>query len=75
VSGRPASIDAARAAKDRLGERLAGEALVNGVGLARSGEGWAVKVNLLRAAPDLDLPAEVDGVEVRVEVVGEIKAT
>jgi hypothetical protein len=75
VSGRPASIDAARAAKDKLGERLAGEALVNGVGLARSGEGWAVKVNLLRAAPDLDLPAEVDGVEVRVEVVGEIKAT
>jgi hypothetical protein len=75
VSGRPASIDAARAAKDRLGERLAGEALVNGVGLARSGEGWAVKVNLLRAAPDLDLPAEVDGVEVRVAVVGEIKAT
>jgi hypothetical protein len=34
-----------------------------------------VKVNLLRAAPELDLPAEVDGVEVRVEVVGRIEAT
>ena len=71
----PASIDAARAAKARLGERLAGESLVNGLGLARFGEGWAVKVNLLRAAPDLGLPAEVDGVEVWVEVVGRIEAT
>jgi hypothetical protein len=71
----PASIDAARAAKARLGERLAGEPLVNGLGLARFGEGWVVKVNLLRAAPDLHLPAEVDGVEVRVEVVGRIEAT
>ena len=70
----PASIDAARAAKARLGERLAGESLVNGLGLARFGEGWAVKA-AAPCGPDLGLPAEVDGVEVWVEVVGRIEAT
>jgi hypothetical protein len=74
VSAVPAGIDAARAAKATLEGRLAGEPLVNGLGLARTEHGWAVKINLIRAAPDLDLPREIDGVEVRVEVVGPISA-
>ncbi len=74
MSGMGAEIDAARAAKSGLERRLAGEPLVNGLGLARAQGGWAVKVNLVRAAPELDLPAEIDGVEVQVEVVGPIEA-
>jgi hypothetical protein len=69
-----AEIDAARAAKATLEQRLAGEQLVNGIGLVRVEDGWAVKVNLVRAAPELDLPREVDGVEVQTEVVGPIEA-
>lgn len=74
MSGVPAGIEAARAAKATLAERLSGEPLVNGLGLARAAGGWAVKVNLVREAPELELPSELDGVEVRSEVVGRIDA-
>ena len=70
----PAGIEKARAAKAALRQRLAGEPLVNGVGLTRTRDGWAVKINLVRAGPELDLPREIDGVEVRTEVVGPIEA-
>ena len=69
-----AGIDAARAAKATLEQRLVGESLVNGLGLVRVEGGWAVKVNLVRAAPELELPREVDGVEVQTQVVGPIEA-
>jgi hypothetical protein len=69
-----ASRDQARAVKDRLVRERGEHPAVNGVGLARDGEGWAVKVNLSRTAPDLDLPADIEGVPVRTEVVGPIRA-
>jgi hypothetical protein len=65
----------ARAAKVALGRRLADEPLVNGVGVTRTDKGWAVKVNLVVAAPALDLPQELDGVPVLTEVVGPIEAS
>jgi hypothetical protein len=71
---RAASIDRARAAKvkalatfSRLGE-------VVGVGITQINGGYAVKVNLRdRPAPGVKLPDTVDGVPVRVEVVGIIR--
>lgn len=71
----PTGIEKARAAKAALRQQLAHEPLVTGVGLTRTQNGWAVKINLLRAAPELDLPREIDDVEVRTEVVGPIEAT
>ena len=64
----------ARAVKSKLSERLSGERIVNGIGLARDGAGWAVKVNLVRQAPELDLPGQVDGVAIWTDVVGHIVA-
>jgi hypothetical protein len=69
-----ATLAEARAAKARaleLIQRLAPDAAV---GITRVGESYAVKVNLARALPaEADLPTHIDGVPVRVEVVGEIR--
>jgi hypothetical protein len=64
----------ARAVKDKLTERLRAEPDVNGVGLMRRADGWAIKVNLIRPAPNLDLPVEIDGVEIHTDVTGPIVA-
>ena len=48
---------------------------VNGVGITRVGEKFAVKVNLSTPVPaGFDLPGSVDGVPVVVETVGPIRA-
>jgi xanthine dehydrogenase molybdopterin-binding subunit B len=68
------SRDAARAAKARALEVFGQKAQVVGVGITRIGGGYGVKVNLgAPPAPDADLPDTVDGVPVRVEVVGTIR--
>jgi hypothetical protein len=64
----------AQAAKSKLSKQLSGETIVNGIGLARDGDGWAVKVNLVRHAPELHLPRQVDGVAIWIDVVGRIVA-
>ena len=69
------TIEEARNAKARVLILLKGKRDLTGVGITRTGKGYAVKVNL-SAAPSADLviPPEVDGVPVRVEVTGVIKA-
>lgn len=74
VSPVAADLPRARAVKDQLADRLRSEPDVNGIGLARRGNGWAVKVNLARPAPQLGLPSEVDGVEISTDVTGPIIA-
>lgn len=68
------TLDQARAAKAHAHEVFERLASVAGVGITRVADGYGVKVNL-HAAPDpaVDLPGEVDGVPVRVEVVGTIR--
>ena len=67
------TLDQARQAKPRAIEVFGGLAEVAGVGITRIGTGYGLKVNLARApADELALPAKVDGVPVRVEVVGRI---
>ena len=68
------TLDEARAAKPLVEQALAGVAEVVGLGITRVGRGYGVKVNLSRApAGAEDIPAEVAGVPVRVEVVGTIR--
>jgi hypothetical protein len=69
VSG--ASLAQARAARDAAKEALAGRREVSGIGVARVDDGYAVKVNLTEPADGV--PAEILGVPVRVEVVGQVK--
>lgn len=63
-------LQTARAAKQRLIARLPRNAPINGVGLQPVEGGYALKVNLLTADSDLELPATVDGVDVHVAVSG-----
>ena len=65
------TLDETRAAKAHAAAAFAGLAEVVGSGITRAGAGYALKVNL-RAAPaaGVELPAEIDGVPVRVEIVG-----
>lgn len=69
-----ATLEEARAAKARAHEVFDRLASVAGVGITRLADGYGVKVNL-HAAPDagVELPGDVDGVPVHVEVVGIIQ--
>jgi len=66
------SRDAASAAKSALASSLAGDRRVNGVGVVRRAQTYAVRVNLVADDDRPDLPTEVDGVPVHVDVVGPI---
>lgn len=69
-----ASIEQARAAKQHAIEILSDVAEVVGVGLTRIEEGYGLKVNLSATPKDIDnLPHDVDGVPVRLEVVGKVR--
>ncbi len=66
--------DRARAAKARALELFLPAAEVVGVGITQIQDGYGIKVNLrVEPAPGVELPQEVDGVPVRIEVVGEIR--
>jgi hypothetical protein len=68
------TIEAVRDAKARAHETFAKLGKVVGVGITRMGSGFGLKVNLQRAPKiGTPLPAEIDGVPVSVEVVGEIR--
>jgi hypothetical protein len=69
---RAATLAEAREAKQKLFRQIASRRDVNGVGIARDGRGYAIKVNLSEEPHGRELPTEVDGVPVRVELVGAI---
>jgi hypothetical protein len=70
----PSTLDEARAAKQRAFEVFSPLAEVVGIGITRIDHGYGVKVNLREPPePDVALPATVDGVPVRVEVVGTVR--
>ncbi len=67
------SLDQARAAKQQAFSTFSRLADVVGVGITRRGEGYAIKVNLRQPpASGIDLPDDIDGVPVQVEIVGTI---
>ncbi len=64
---------AARAARSTLASWLASEPGVVGIGLARRGSGYVVKVDLADAHAASRVPGDVDGVRVVTEVVGVVR--
>jgi hypothetical protein len=65
------TLDEARAAKNKAASLLQHASDVVGIGIARQGGGYCVKVNLSHAPAAADsMPTSIDGVPVRVEVVG-----
>ena len=68
------SLDEARAAKGQAMAAFEKLATVVGVGITRIDGGYGIKVNLReRPLPEVYLPAVVNGVPVKVEVVGTIR--
>ena len=67
------SLTKARAAKKRAVAEFSHLTCVTGVGITRVGEDYAVKVNVSEAIDPGELPAEIDGVRVCVEVTGKIR--
>lgn len=66
-------IEKARAAKKKAGVLLEELAPGSAVGITRVPGGYAVKVNLRERLPTgVELPREVDGVPLRIEIVGRI---
>jgi hypothetical protein len=68
-----ADLAQARAAKEHLRAALDGRSDVRGIGITPSDDGYRLQVNLERAADGV--PPRVDGVDVRVRVVGVIHAS
>jgi hypothetical protein len=67
-------LEKARAAKKRAKTIFADKASVVGIGITRVGDRYGVKINLdAPPADDDDLPESIDGVPVRIEVVGPIR--
>ena len=72
--GANCTLEEARAAKKTALGVFTRLAKVAGVGVTRSGKGYGLKVNLQQVLPDdVTLPKEIEGVPVRIEVVGPIK--
>jgi hypothetical protein len=67
-----ATLQEARAAKAKVAQLVSGHPAVNGVGITRVGDGYAVKLNLSSPNGTAGLPKQVDGVPVRIETVGPI---
>lgn len=68
------TINEARAAKAKAVELLKDLPAVVGVGIAKLAHGYGLKVNVSQAAGEAQsLPEFIDGVPVRVEVVGTIR--
>ena len=66
-------IEKARAAKPKALSVFAALASLNGIGITKVGDGYGLKVNLAEAPPEtVELPKDVDGVPVVVEIVGGI---
>ncbi len=66
----PATLDQARAAKNKLLEQLRHRVDLRGVGIAVVDGGYGVKVNFARRPPRGLVPDDVDGVPVIVDIVG-----
>ena len=72
IPGRkPATLAEARSACAAARRALDGKREVSGVGVARLGDGYGVKVNL--TTPCDGVPDEVEGVPVVAEVVGPVR--
>jgi hypothetical protein len=71
----PVTLEQAQSAKQTALRRFGTLGQVVGVGITRVAGEYAIKVNLREpVGPGTELPTEIDGVRVRVEVTGTIRA-
>ena len=66
------SLADVRAAKEKVAALIAENQAVNAIGITQDEHGYCVKVNLAADSAE-GIPEEVDGVPVRVEVIGTIQ--
>lgn len=66
------TLQQARAAKAKVIKLIGKHPDVNGIGVTPIGDGYGVKLNLVKGALADRIPREIDGVPVRVETVGRI---
>ena len=66
------TLEQARAAKSKAATLLARLPVV-GIGITRIGDGYGLKVNLSESVADDAMPEQVNGVPIKVEVVGAIR--
>lgn len=75
MPGNDPQLEAARAARRKALRLLAQGAAVCAVGIAREGGRYVVKLSLeTDPDPALELPAQIDGVPVVIEVIGPVRA-
>jgi hypothetical protein len=67
------TLERARKAKRAIQSQLEGCDTVTGIGITRADGEYAVKVNLIAPEPTREIPAEVDGVRVCVEITGPLR--
>lgn len=67
------TLERARKAKRVVQSKLEGCGTVTGIGITRTGGEYAVKVNLAEPEPDREIPTEVDGVQVCIEITGPLR--
>lgn len=65
------NLEQAHEARRKLREHLAGIEGIQGIGIVALAEGYGIKVNVRDERPR-DVPAAIDGVPIRIEVVGAI---
>jgi hypothetical protein len=64
-------LDAAREAKEKAKTIFSRHGTINGIGLTRMGERYAVKVNFESEPHDqANMPRDIEGVPVVVQVIG-----
>jgi hypothetical protein len=69
------TLEKAEAAKQTVLQRFQAIGTVLGVGITRVDGQYAIKVNLSAPVePGTELPTEIEGVRVRVEITGVIRA-
>ncbi len=70
----PVSLERARQAKQHAADLFGRFGTVVGTGIISIDGGYGIKINLLdQPAEDLVLPERVEGVPVKVEVVGSVR--
>ena len=65
-------LEDAYAAKALAKQRFSDAKGINGIGIARRGSGYAVKLNFVDE-PEIEIPNQISGVSVIVDVVGQIR--
>ena len=74
MSARVIPLQEARAAKERAKKMFRRFGKVNGIGITKQGDSYAVQVNFAESPEkQVSLPTDIDGVPVVVHVVGRIR--